>query len=105
MRNPFNLQQNDAEFVEAAQTKRGRQTHITRLSIARSWAWMVTGLLMALGILMVALESFQFTAANSILLLFSTINLASYAHLDAQIKFLKVLEAGASTVTPTESRT
>lgn len=92
MRNPFNLQSNDAEFVEAAQTKRGRQNQITRLTIARSWAWASAILLMAFWMLMVALESFVFTAGNLTFLLFSVMNLVSGLHLDSQIKFLKVLE-------------
>ena len=99
MRNPFNLQQNDAEFVEAAQTKRGRQSQITRLIIARSWAWVSMILLMAFWMLMVAPESFKFTADNSFWLWVSAINLASFVHLDSQIKFLKVLESQATQVT------
>lgn len=50
-------------------------------------------LLMAFWILMLALESFKFTAGNSLWLLFSAINLVSFVHLDSQIKFLKVLES------------
>ena len=92
MRNPFNLQSNDAEFFEAARTKRGRQTQITRLTIGRSWSWVSASLLMAFWMLMVALESFVFTAGNLTLLLFSVMNLVSGLHLDSQIKFLKVLE-------------
>ena len=103
MSNPFDLQKNDAEFVAASQNKSTRQNQITRLSIARSWSFISAFLLLALWMLMVALDSFAFTAGNSIWLLFSIINLVSFAHLDSQIKFLKALEAGAKAATPTES--
>ena len=99
MRNPFNFDKNDAEFVQAAQTKRGRQAQITRLTIARSWTFAGAFLLLAFWMLMVALNSFEFTASNSIYLLFCILNVASFVHLDSQIKFLKVLDLGETPAT------
>ena len=92
MRNPFNFDRNDAEFAEAARTKRGRQNHIARLSIGRSWAFVGMIFLLAFWMLIVALEFFKFTANNLVWLLFSMSNLVSFVYLDAQIKFLKALE-------------
>ncbi len=93
MRNPFNLQKNDAEFVEASQNTRAREIQIMRLSIARSWTLVSTLLLTAFLLLMLALDPTKFIQHNLFWLFFYPINLASFAHLDSQIKFLKVLSS------------
>ncbi len=99
MRNPFNFDKNDAQFVQAARTKSVRQSQITRLTFGRSWSFAGALLLLMFWMLMVALESFKFTASNSIWLVFSAVNLISFAQLDSQIKFLKVLESDATPAT------
>ena len=92
----FDLQKSDDAFVAATRDKRSLGTHVTRLCFGRSWAFVGAVLLLAFWMLMVALESFVFTASNSVWLLFSIINLVSFAHLDSQIKFLKALEGAKS---------
>lgn len=89
MRNPFNFDKNDAEFAEAAQTKKGRRKHITQLTIARSWS-LVSSIMLAL---MLTLTPF-FDDLNNVAMtgMAFAATIAGFVHLDLQIKFLKALE-------------
>ena len=100
MRNPFDLQNNDDEFVAAAtQSKRSRQTQITRLCVARSWT-LVSSILLALMIALTPLIDDLNNVALTGMAFAATI--AGFVHLDLQIKFLKVLE-GANSLPTLES--
>ena len=95
MRNPFDLNQNDAEFIAASRTKNARQAKIARLSVARSWSFVSMVLLSGFMGLLMALDLRHFLDHNqlSLWLWILVPSFGSFIHLDLQVKFLKALES------------
>ena len=99
----FNANREDAQFVEATQTKDAQQSKIGHLSLMRSWSTASMIFCIGSALLLLAFDAHNSGSNLLFLIFFYSISHTTFVHTDLQIKFLKASESRSKQTLQTDN--